>query len=267
MLARQRHELILEAVQREGSVRVRALAELLDVSDMTVRRDLDTLASRGLVDKVHGGAARIRALSTDEPGFEVKRGRQEHEKAAIARSAAELVRPGSSVGLTAGTTTWTLAKHLLAIEGLTVVTNGPSVARVFYQSTRRDLTVVLIGGTRTPSDALVGPLATNALASLHIDTVFMGVHGMDAEFGYTTPNLAEAEVNEAFVRSTQNLVVVADHTKWGTRGLAQIAPLSDAAAVVTDSALPPDAVAVFDDFDTELHLAEVSRSSSSVNMN
>lgn len=267
MLARQRHELILDAVQREGSVRVRALADLLDVSDMTVRRDLDTLASRGLVDKVHGGAARVRALSTDEPGFDVKRGRQEDEKAAIARSAASLVTPGSSVGLTAGTTTWTLAKHLLTIEGLTVVTNGPSVARVFYQSTRRDLTVVLIGGTRTPSDALVGPLATNALASLHIDTVFMGVHGMDPELGYTTPNLAEAEVNTAFVRATRNLVVVADHTKWGTRGLAVIAPLKEADTVVADEALPPEAISAFDDIETDLLLAPVGHKADHANMN
>jgi len=101
--------------------------------------------------------------------------------------------------------------------------------------------VVLTGGARTPSDALVGSLATSALSSLNIDVLFMGVHGIDPDSGYSTPNLAEAEVNRAFINSARRVVVLADHTKWGTRGLAQIAPLERADLVISDTRLPDDA--------------------------
>ncbi len=254
MLARQRHDLILEAVSRHGSARVRELSELLSVSDMTIRRDLDALAARHLIHKVHGGATRVGAGSSNEPGFEAKQRRQQGEKERIAAAAADTVAPGSAIGLTAGTTTWTMAKYLLDIENLTVVTNSTSVARMLYTSRRSDLTVVLTGGVRTPSDALVGPIALAALARLNVDVLFMGVHGMDAAIGYSTPNIAEAELNAAFLRSAQRSTVVADHTKWGTRGLAQIAALEVADHVISDKDLPSAAVQAFVDADTELRL-------------
>jgi len=104
--------------------------------------------------------------------------------------------------------------------------------------------VWLTGGTRTPSDALVGPLAVQALASLHLDQVFMGVHGMTERAGFTTPNLLEAETNKAFVAAAERLIVLADHTKWNTVGLASIAPLDAADVVVTDHRLAPGVLQV-----------------------
>ncbi len=101
--------------------------------------------------------------------------------------------------------------------------------------------MLLTGGMRTPSDALVGPLAVAALASLHLDQVFMGVHGMSLRAGFTTPNLLEAETNKAFANAAEQLVVLADHTKWNTVGLASIAPLSSADVVVSDRHLDPAA--------------------------
>src|SRR3954468_21139365 len=130
MLASQRQQLILEEVRRRGAVRVSELTELLDVSDMTIRRDLDVLSASGLVDKVHGGATVPGRLSADDLGFEAKSTRQLEEKDAIARAAAELVEPGQAVGLTAGTTTWRLAHHLLDVPDLTVVTNSIQAANV-----------------------------------------------------------------------------------------------------------------------------------------
>lgn len=254
MFARQRHDLILDTVRRQGSVRVRELAELLDVSDMTVRRDLDFLATRNLVDKVHGGATRVGNQSSNEPGFEAKQRQQRSEKDRIAAAAASMVAPGSAIGLTAGTTTWAMAKYLVDVPNLTVVTNSSSVANMLHSSARPDRTVVLTGGVRTPSDALVGPIALGALARLHVDVVFMGVHGMDAAIGFSTPNIAEAELNVAFLRSAQRSIIVADHTKWGIRGLAQIAPLEVADVVISDKELPSAAVQTFVDHDTELRL-------------
>jgi len=241
MLAEQRQVRILEEVRRRGAVRVAELTELLAVSDMTIRRDLDVLAAAGLLEKVHGGATLPGRLSTEEPGFEAKSHRQLAEKEAIARAAAELVEPGQAIGLTAGTTTWRLAYHLLPVADLTVVTNSMQAATVLRREPRPDLTVILTGGVGTPSDALVGPVAVATLRSLHIDLLFLGVHGISEDAGFTTPNILESETNVAFVEAAQRVVVVADHTKWGVRGLSKFAKLDEAHVLVTDSGLPDEA--------------------------
>ena len=240
-LARQRHEVILAEVRRRGSVRVSDLATLLAVSDMTIRRDLETLDDAGLLSKVHGGATARDEHSSDEPGFDAKSRRNIAEKHAIAITAASMVAAGSAIGITAGTTTWQLAFHLVDIPNLTIVTNSVRVSEVLHRVPRRDRTVLLTGGERTPSDALVGSVALATLGSLHLDTVYLGVHGMSHPEGYTTPNLEEGETNRAFVDATQQLIVLADHTKWNLVGLRTIAPLERASVVISDSGLSPTA--------------------------
>ena len=241
MLARQRQERILEEVRRHGGARVSDLVDLLGVSDMTVRRDIETLARQELVVRVHGGATALEGRSAEEPGFAAKSRLALAEKAAIAEAAADLVAPGAAVALSAGTTTYAVAKALLDVPDLTVVTNSPPAADLLHEAQRRDLTVVLTGGVRTPSDALVGPVAVRALEDLHVDTVFLGVHGIDERAGLTTPNLAEAETHRALVASARRVVVVADHTKWGVVGLARIAPLDRADVLITDSGISTEA--------------------------
>src|SRR3954471_7019937 len=247
MLAVQRHKLIVEELRRRGAVRVSDLTQLLSVSEMTIRRDFDALAGVGLLEKVHGGAALVGRLSAEEPAFETKAERQLLEKEAIARQAAKLVEPGQAIGLTAGTTTWRLAHHLTRISELTIVTNSIQVSNVFHLERRPDQTVVLIGGVRTPSDALVGPIAVSAIRSLHLDTLFMGVHGVTVDAGLTTPNLLEAETDRALFEVSSRRVVVADHTKWGIRGLSRIADLDEADVFVTDAGLDSDARAALSD--------------------
>ncbi|SDR33025.1 DeoR/GlpR family DNA-binding transcription regulator [Thermostaphylospora chromogena] len=241
MLAQQRRQAILERVRKTGGARVADLVRELGVSDMTIRRDLEVLAERGLLHKVHGGATVAGPGSTEEPGFAAKSVRQQAEKEAIARRAARLVRPGTAVALSAGTTTWTIAHHLVDIPELTVITNSIRVADVFHRSPRADRTVVLTGGVRTPSDALVGPVAVAAIRNLHVDTLFLGVHGMSVRAGFTTPNLLEAETNRELVSSAHRLVVPADHTKWDTIGISTIAELSEADIVISDDGLPEEA--------------------------
>jgi DeoR/GlpR family transcriptional regulator of sugar metabolism len=238
VLAPQRQAAILDAVHRDGAVRVSHLMSVFGVSDMTIRRDLAALAGRGLVDKVHGGATRPGPGATEEPGFVAKSARQPAEKAAIARYAATLVQPGTAVGLSAGTTTAVLAASLVDVPGLTVVTNSIPAADALRRS---DHTVVLTGGVRTPSDALVGPVAEAAGGALNVDVLFLGVHGMSVRTGFTTPNLAEAGINRALVAAARRLVVLADHTKWDLTGIATIARLAEADVLVTDAGLPATA--------------------------
>ncbi|MFG2307916.1 DeoR/GlpR family DNA-binding transcription regulator [Streptomyces sp. NPDC048566] len=247
LLAEQRRALILDEVRRRGGVRVNELTRRLGVSDMTVRRDLDALARQGAVEKVHGGAVPVAEASTHEPGFEAKSGLELTAKEDIARAAAELVVPGSAIALSGGTTTYALAHRLLDVADLTVVTNSVRVADVFHSAQRTagqrqgGATVVLTGGVRTPSDSLVGPVADQAIATLHFDVLFLGVHGISPEAGLSTPNLAEAETNRRLVQSARRVVVVADHTKWGTVGLSSFAALEQIDTLVTDAGLPADA--------------------------
>jgi DeoR/GlpR family transcriptional regulator of sugar metabolism len=241
MLAQQRQTAILDLVRRHGGVRVSQLVRQFGVSDMTIRRDLEALADRGLVDKVHGGATIAGPGSTEEPGFDAKSVRQRNEKAAIAERAARLIEPHTAVALSAGTTTAALAAHLVDVPGLTIVTNSIPVADTLYHAGRPDQTVVLTGGIRTPSDALAGPGAEAAIGSLNVDVLFLGVHGMSPRTGFTTPNLMEAGTNRLMVSAARRLVVLADHTKWEMVGIATITPLDEADILITDVGLPAEA--------------------------
>jgi DeoR/GlpR family transcriptional regulator of sugar metabolism len=240
-LARQRQALILEQVREHGAVRVADLVNALGVSDMTIRRDLELLDERGLLEKVHGGAAAIEGSSLFEPGFTVKSSLMQSEKTAIAAAAAALVVPGTAIALSAGTTTFALAKKLTDIPGLTVLTNSVPVADVLHKDGRPNQTIILTGGVRTPSDALVGPFAVEIIRSLHVDTVFMGTHGIDARLGFTTPNILEAETNRALIEAGRRLVVLADHTKWGVVGISSVGPLDEADTLITDTGLDAEA--------------------------
>ncbi|WP_372595000.1 DeoR/GlpR family DNA-binding transcription regulator [Actinotalea sp.] len=261
MLASQRQDLILAQIKADGAVRVADLVESLDVSDMTVRRDISELAQRGLVRRVHGGAVDSRPAAL-EPAFQAKRELAGEEKAAIAEAALELVEPGSAIALSAGSTTHLLARLIAdspAIRPLTVVTNSLPAADALHRPDDHSLTVVLTGGTRTPSDALVGPLATAALVSLRVDTAFLGVHGMDLEAGLTTPNLLEAETDRALVAAASRVTVLADHSKWGTVGLSRIVPLEQVDVLITDDGLPADAARALREVVGTVRLAPRSR--------
>ncbi len=254
MLADARRTAIVEAVSRERIVRVADLAELFGVSLVTVRRDIEALDDAGLVQKIHGGAKLPGGAGTHEPGFELKSTQGMREKQAIAQEALLLVEDGMAVGLSAGTTTWALAKALSTRGNLTVVTNSVKIADVFQGAGSR-VSVILTGGERTPSDALVGPIATQSVRSLHLDVLFMGVHGVDADAGFTTPNLLEAEMDRALIEAARKVVVLADHSKWGTVGISTIAAMEDVDEVISDDSLGLEAQRILRERVGKLRLA------------
>jgi len=255
LLAPQRHAYILERLHADGAVRVAEMMRQLGVSDMTVRRDLEVLQSEGHLVKVHGGATLLRDTAVHEPGFATKRTLEHEAKLAIARAAAALVEPGMAVAISAGSTTYEVSRRLADIPRLTVVTNSVPAAEVMYHAGRSDQTIILSGGVRTPSDALVGPFAVSALKAVNVDLVFLGVHGMHERAGFTTPNLLEAETNQALIETGRRLVVTADHTKWGVTGVSTIARLDRADIVISDRGLADEAREVLRDAGAELILA------------
>lgn len=259
-LAPQRRALILDIVRRDGAVRVAELVEQLGVSDMTIRRDLDVLARGGSLSKVHGGAIRASVTTGDEPPFETKAGLESRAKAAVAEAAAALVKPGSVVAISGGTTSYAVATRLRDVAGLTVVTNSLPVAELL-RPTGAEVgavarTVLLTGGTPTKSASLVGPLADQAIRSLQVDLLIIGAHGVSERAGATTPNLAEAQTNRALIESATQVAVVADHTKWGVVGLSQFITLSAIDYFVSDDGLEAQARSVLGDAVGQLILGD-----------
>ncbi|MET9885599.1 DeoR/GlpR family DNA-binding transcription regulator [Streptomyces sp. NPDC006430] len=258
--APQRRALILDMVRRDGAVRVAELVEQLGVSDMTIRRDLDVLARGGSLSKVHGGAIRSSVTTGDEPPFETKAALESGAKAAVAGAAAALVKPGSVVAISGGTTSYAVATRLRDVPGLTVVTNSLPVAELLRtpgpDHGAAGQTLLLTGGTPTKSASLVGPLADQAIRSLQVDLLIIGAHGVSERAGATTPNLAEAQTNRALIASATQVAVVADHTKWGVVGLSQFIALSEIDYFVSDDGLDAQARSVLGDAVGQLILAE-----------
>jgi DeoR/GlpR family transcriptional regulator of sugar metabolism len=230
-----RHQKILALLEGRGVVSVGRLARSVRASDMTVRRDLSLLRDRGLVRKVHGGAV-LEVRKAEESHFSATRQERVDEKRAIAKEAATLVSSGSVVALGAGTTTWHVARALADRTDLTFITNSTNIA---LELDRGHSNIILTGGHfRTPGDALVGPPALWTLERLQIDLLFLGANGIDLKAGYTTPVLAEVEVNLAMIRKASRVVLVADHTKIGRVTLASFGPIETAHVLITDPATP-----------------------------
>lgn len=249
LLAPQRQALILQELTAAGAVRVSDLVRRLGVSDMTIRRDLDSLAARGLIDKVHGGATlpepvRVEGGRADTSRTDDASGAREAgatQKEAIARAAATLVAPGDVIGIGAGSTTVLFARELANLPGLTVVTNSMPVAEALLEAEPLDRTIVMTGGECTQAGALVGAVTVASLRTLHVDVAFLGAHGLDLDAGITTRNLLMAETNRAMVAAARRLVVLADSRKWGAVGLSRYARLDEVDVVVSDAALPREA--------------------------
>lgn len=236
MLGAKRRDHILQSVLVEGALKVSDLARELNVSDITIRRDISQLSRQGLVRKVHGGVINAHHyLSSHEPPFLETRDIQLGAKTAIAQHAATLVTPGQSVALLGGSTIFALAKALLPLGSLSIVTNSVPVSDLFAQHTGHHHSIILTGGSRTPTDSLVGPVAVDTFRGFNVDIAFMGSFGVDPKKGFSTPNPLEADVNKAVIAQTHTVCVLADHTKWGVRGLATFADFSDVHHLVTDS--------------------------------
>lgn len=235
MLRSERHARILEHVSARGSVGVRELSGLLDVSGATVRRDLEHLSGQHLLRRTRGGAE-VGTVGLEVP-LQHRAERLLPEKRAIARAAAALVPEGAVVGMNGGTTVTEIARLLAARGPFTAVTNAVNIAAELVL--HRHVTLVVVGGdARNASYELVGPIAERTLAGVHTDITFLGVDGVGAAHGCTTHDQLEAATDRAFAGASARTVVVADHTKVGRVTFAKICPLTDIALVVTDTEAP-----------------------------
>ncbi len=229
--ARQNQIVRLLAGSRELSVAY--LAQTLEVSEATVRRDLQDMEAHGLLKRVHGGAT-LDGISRTEPLFEDKQDRHPDAKAAIALAALELIDDGDRIYLDGGSTVLALARLLDRKRRLTIVTNSLMAAAELTNTKHR---LILVGGEfRSLSRTLVGPLTAPVISSLRVDKAFMGTIGFSLEEGMTTTDPGEAFTKEKVMQRAGRVILLADASKLGAYSFARSGSLSDIDVLITEAA-------------------------------
>jgi DeoR family transcriptional regulator, aga operon transcriptional repressor len=240
---------ILTALQQSGSVSVEGLSKELDVSLVTIRRDLDALEGKGLLRRKHGGAVSIEPLFYEpfrnDRSFQAQVERFADEKRRIGRAASALIESGEIIALTPGTTTTEVIRGIPLNHKVTVVTSTVNVAMEL--SKRKDLDVFVTGGhLRGDWFSLVGPTAAQSLSQLQIHTLFIGADGIDPKGGASCYNPDEAQLNSMMVKHARRKIAVVDHSKFGIVAGWRICPTSDLDMLITDSGATDEMIAPFE---------------------
>ena len=229
----ERQKQILSLLGKQGRLSVAEIVEQFSISEATARRDLETLASQGKAQRVHGGVIAVEQAPPELPILE-REGEQTDEKAGIGRAAAELIADGETVFLGSGTTVLEAAKHLRDRKNLTVITNSLPVLNALAGI--KDITVVSLGGQLRESElSFIGHITEQALAELRVDKVIMGTRGISLEHGLTNDYLPETLTDRAILKIGRMVIIAADHTKVNRVATALLAPLDSMQTFVTDS--------------------------------
>jgi DeoR/GlpR family transcriptional regulator of sugar metabolism len=228
----ERRSRIAELVATNGKVYVPQLAKLFDVTEATLRKDLNTLEQKGLLKRTHGGAVNVRPPLEQE--VVTRTTRQASAKAEIAEACVELVNHGEAIFLDCGTTVHEIAKHLVgSSKRVMVLTSGPATADTIADVSW--ISHVMLGGQlRRLSGCVSGPLATEQLRNFTISTAFIGVSGI-TDAGITVADLSEARLKAAVIERASRVVVPLDHSKVGLADFAHVCPLNQIDIVVTDA--------------------------------
>lgn len=231
--AKARRTRIEERVRAEREVGYADLATEFDVSEMTIRRDMEALEALGVVRRVVGGAIALKGKDS-EPTFETRIANAAEEKRHIADAVAELIGPGETLILDSGSTALAVAQSLRGRRlGLTVLT--PSVLAALELVDEADTTVVLTGGELRPSElSLIGPAAEDTLSQYNCDTFVMGVAGIDGLRGISDYHQADSRVKRAAIARADRVIVAADRSKLGRVTFTSIAALGDIHVIITD---------------------------------
>ncbi len=238
MLKNRRHEEILEVLQRKGYISLVELVDELGASTATVRRDLAFLEEHNLLVRTHGGAVTASRSTSLEPSLKVKRGRMPEAKRVIGKAAAELVSPGETLLLDAGSTTWEVANCLPRQFNLDIVSNDLLI--LLQLGDIPSYNVVDPGGVvRKSVFSLMGHQPEAFVSSLRVNWTFLGADAIDPVFGITNANIEEVPLKQAMIRAAMRVVVVADHTKFGRTAFTRVSSLRDVHLVITDDGLDP----------------------------
>lgn len=233
MLAANRHEEILRLLNKDRFVKVSQLSRLFDVSEETIRRDLDKLEKDGLLRKLHGGAVPVDIANVDNiKPISERIGENIGEKDIIAKLAYDLIEDGDTLILDTGSTILQLAK-ILDNKYITVITNDISIAYELSQKENVDL--IVTGGNLKPNSfTIIGPECEKSISSFNVNKVFLSTSGISLQQGLTTSNNIDASIKKRMIESADNVICLADHSKFGRVALVSFAKISDLNIIVTD---------------------------------
>ena len=240
MLKEERQQRILNTLRESRQVTVVELSHRFGVSEVTIRRDLRELDAQGELQRAHGGAVAA-TPAPPEPPVVQRLLQGEHCKECIGRAAADLVADGESIFIGSGSTTAYVARHLVDRQSLTVVTNALNVATEL--ATAAGVTVVVTGGMMRASElSLVGHITEQSLREVRVDKVIMGMQAVSLEAGLTNDYLPEVMTDRTIIEMAPELIVVADHTKFGKVASAYIAPVERITTLVTNPEISPEII-------------------------
>ncbi|ABC22066.1 DeoR/GlpR family DNA-binding transcription regulator [Rhodospirillum rubrum] len=236
-----RRAAVQEVLQESGYATVADLARRLEVSEMTIRRDLSVMEEDGAVVRTHGGALSVSveregAFDREEPAFEQRRRQRADVKQRIAQAAARLAYPRGIIGLDSGTSSLALAEELAQESDLRVFTNNIRASTALVES--RNLVYLLGGQVRHPEMSVIGPMTVNQIRGYYFDQFFVGLSGCGPA-GIFDYSLEDTEVKQAFIERSGTVIALCDSSKFGRHALAQICPLDRIDILVTDAPPPP----------------------------
>ncbi|NGF58274.1 DeoR/GlpR transcriptional regulator [Parapedobacter sp. SGR-10] len=227
-----RHEYILKKLKENNKVSIADLCEEMNVSNVTIRKDLKVLEDKNLLFRIKGGASTNNPYAIDRPIL-VKETINSDEKNRIAKAAVEMIEDNDSILIGSGTTAYAVARHLSPNHPLTVIT--PALKVALELCNKPNIEVLQLGGLiRSNSSSVAGQYAIRILDDVSCGVLFLGVDGIDLEFGITISNLTEATLNQKMLQTSQKVVVLADSTKFGRRGLGKVCNLEDVDYIITD---------------------------------
>ena len=222
---------------------------------VTARKDIDTLVQRGLMVRTWGGAAIAGVGASFEPLYRDKRDLNSEAKMRIANTAATLIEEGDTLILDSGSTAFEVVSHLKEYKNLTVITYDLMIA--VELSTNSNVNVIVVGGiVRNNLYSLHGALTLQALSDLHVDKVLLTADAVDAEWGVTNATIEGASIKQALVKAADEVILLADRSKFGRRALARVAPISSLDCVVADGDLPEDIQEALRDANVTLMLTD-----------
>ena len=255
MTITERHEHILKKINTSGKVEVPELSEQLNVSEVTIRKDLRILEDKGLLFRTHGGATKTNPYTSDKP-VQVKQFVHTDEKNSIAKEACKLIGDTDSIILASGTSILAMARSLNPPHHLNVITSAINVSMELAR--HEQIEVMQLGGQlRHSSTSVVGPYAESFLDNITCGMYFLGVDGIDLDFGLTTTNLSEASLNQKCIDVAQVTVVLADSSKFGKRGFGRICNLDQVQHIITDSGIAPEIVQELENRGVKVSIVEV----------
>lgn len=227
-------------LRNNGIVSVNDLSKQLDVSSVTIRKDLGFLEEKKLLFRAHGSAIPIDPYIEDRHVQE-KEKQYPDEKKRIAQKAAELIVPNDAIIIASGTTVLALAREISTDENITVLTSALNVANALLRG--KNIEIIQLGGIlRKSSASVVGDYAQNMLANFSCSKLFIGVDGIDLGYGLTTTNFMEANLNKCMMEAAQKIIVLTDSSKFGRRGFGKICELDVVDHIITDSKVSPKIV-------------------------